>query len=1060
LYYRDSMNGTDAGQRLIANRYAIEDVNRDLIGQGGMGSVYRGLDRETGDLVAIKLLRPDLVRHDPEQVARFVREGQLLRQLNHPNIVKMLASAVYEDDHYLIMEYVVGGSLRDLLNQEPQLAERRVLTIGLELADALARAHHLQIIHRDIKPANVLLAEDGTPRLTDFGLARGAGYSQLTQSGALAGTYAYLSPEVCRGEIPDGRADIWSFGVMLYEMLAGKNPFDQQQVAATLTAIIHNPPPDLRQFRPDVSEALLELINQMLVKNRDNRLGSARIVGAALESIRSGSQSSSSWSVNRPVSGVASGIGSVSGIASGAITPSGSPRHNLPSYAAPFLGREEELAAVAERLADPACRLLSILGPGGVGKSRLAIQAAYEQMRQFRDGVFWVSLTGLSSPALLIPTLAEATQFTFYQEKEDAPDLQKQFVNYLREKNILLVLDNFENVLDNSGIIAAILTACPQVKILVSSSERLNLREEWSLPLTGLPLPDQEQLAELGEAALDYEAVRLFAQCASRVTPNFSLTAENGPAVAEICHLVGGIPLGIELAAAWTQLLSPAEIVSEIRESFDFLQTEMVNVPERHRSLRATFEYSWARLTAVEKQALRRLSIFRKGFNRIAAGAVALEGSTAVQLSQLSALLNKSLLNRLTADRYQIHELLRQYAAQKLAEDADEKRSVAQRHAAYYAEFLAKQSAPLFGPEQKEAAEKIEVNIENIRAAWGWLTADETDADFIQTALLQARISLTTFYQRRSWHEEGAELWRQAADCLRRRATAASPALAYALLHQAAFLYHSGQPREGERLLAESAAIFRDLTLNEGLAETALWEARFAQRQGAYALALTKHEQSQTLFREQNNLVGLADSLADSGYIISEQGRYAEATALYEESLAIRRRLGDRLAIADALNGLAALAYRRGEATAVKALAEEGLAIYKELDHQPGVARITQRLAMAAGIAGDYHKAIGFYERSLAIYKRMGNQAGVANCLLNLTHNTNLLGDYEASQKYGLESAAILRRLQDRVTLMYASTTSATAALNWASMRKPTSSCAKRCLSPRRRTPFPSPWRC
>ena len=224
---------------------------------------------------------------DPEIVARFIREGEALRQLNHPNIVKMLAAEERDNAHLIIMEYVPGGSLRELLDAEGQLPVRRVLDIGLELADALTRAHHLAIIHRDIKPANVLLAADGTPRLTDFGIAY---FSQretrLTQAGSFMGSPVYMSPEACQGEELDARSDIWSFGALLYEMLAGRPPFANEQITATLIAILNDPIPDLNQFRPETPLRLEALINSMLIKEQEKRISSVRQVAAELEIIR------------------------------------------------------------------------------------------------------------------------------------------------------------------------------------------------------------------------------------------------------------------------------------------------------------------------------------------------------------------------------------------------------------------------------------------------------------------------------------------------------------------------------------------------------------------------------------------------------------------------------------------------------------------------------------------------------------------------------------------------------------------------------------------------------
>lgn len=276
---------------IITNRFVIQDLQRDMLGRGGMGAVYRGIDRLTGETVAIKALNPDLTTSNPESVLRFRREAEALRQLDHPNIVKMFAAVEEDGRHYLVVEYVNGGNLRQLLDRERPLPLPRVLQIGLELADALSRTHHLRIIHRDLKPANVLLTSSGTPKLTDFGVASMADSHYLTQTGMWVGTPHYLSPEACNGEKLDARADIWAFGVMLYEMLTGKIPFSGDTLIATLTAIFRHPLPDLAILRPDLPESLVLLVQHMLIKERDRRLNSMRLVAAELEAILQGKPS-------------------------------------------------------------------------------------------------------------------------------------------------------------------------------------------------------------------------------------------------------------------------------------------------------------------------------------------------------------------------------------------------------------------------------------------------------------------------------------------------------------------------------------------------------------------------------------------------------------------------------------------------------------------------------------------------------------------------------------------------------------------------------------------------
>ena len=267
--------------RIVGGRYKLGNV----VGRGGMGEVYVATDTQTGEAVAVKLLKREVVEEDPTLLERFEREGEALRKLNHPNIVKMLGSLEEDGQHYIVMEFVAGGALLLTMQESGQMPLERTLEIMLDLADALTRAHRLKIIHRDLKPPNVLLADDGTPKLTDFGVARLGDRSRVTETGSLIGTYSYLSPEAINGDQLDERADIWSFGVMLYEMLAGRRPFEASKAPAILLAIMSHPVPDITEFRDDLPPALVNLIHAMLAKDPAERVASVRVVGAELESI-------------------------------------------------------------------------------------------------------------------------------------------------------------------------------------------------------------------------------------------------------------------------------------------------------------------------------------------------------------------------------------------------------------------------------------------------------------------------------------------------------------------------------------------------------------------------------------------------------------------------------------------------------------------------------------------------------------------------------------------------------------------------------------------------------
>lgn len=626
------------------------------------------------------------------------------------------------------------------------------------------------------------------------------------------------------------------------------------------------------------------------------------------------------------------------------------PKTNLPAETTPLIGREQELSALSALLTDPQLTLFTIIAPGGSGKSHLAIELGHRMVKVFANGVYFVELAPINDSENIVPALAEASGYQFQQNGRGQ---KQQILDFLANKEMLLIMDNYEHLLDDGTVIVTdMLQAAAALKILATSRYRLQLPGETLFTLHGLSLPENGH----GDAA-HFAAVELFQQSARRVQPNFELTPQNLPDVVQICRLVQGMPLGLLLAAAWVPVISTAEIAGEIRQGLDILEAEGSELPARQRSVRVVFDQAWSMMSAAEQDVFMKVSVFRGGFTRDAGHKVAGAG-----LRELQALINKALLER-SADqgRYYIHELLRQYAAEKLQQSGQEQQ-VRDAHCGYYLNRLAQQPPKLKGAQQLLTLNEIEVEFKNIRTAWS--NAVEHRA---YDLIAQALEGLYLFCFLRSRLEDGRSLFEEARQGLAPAAGVEPHPVWLAL----GIRFNS--PLESRPQMQK-------------LLEDALAEARRREDELEVAFCL--------------------NSLGTLAHYVDQNP--PQAVAYYEECAAIYQRLGETYYLAQTLSKLGEAYQLMGHSELTWKYVQEAYDLQSQIGDFIGESETLRALSMTAYQTGKFVETVAYQEKALALQLQTNYIVGQATSNLFLGGYKFFGGDYEAGfnqLKLALEQA-------------------------------------------------------
>jgi predicted ATPase/DNA-binding SARP family transcriptional activator len=712
----------------------------------------------------------------------------------------------------------------------------------------------------------------------------------------------------------------------------------------------------------------------------------------------------------------------------GDLHPGKTPPHNLPAQLTRFVGREIELEQIAGQLNDPDYRLLTLVGPGGVGKTRLALAAARQAVSYFPDGTWFVPLIDVHKEPVeglhdrLATAIAGAMGITFSGQDDPKTELLKN----LRTKESLVILDNFEHLVSSvdSGVdlVLEILQQAPQIAILVTSRTRLNARAERLIQVAGLSVPRQDDAPDTDS----YSSVQLFVDRA-KCTP--ARSTHDLIQVVQICQLVEGLPLAIELASALVEHLPLNEIIANLRHDVDFLSTTLQDVPERHRRLRVVFESSWQLLSEPEQRTLAQLAVFCGDFDRTAALAVA-----QTRQAELIGLVHKSLLQHTGPDRYALHALVRQFAAEK-SETFPARAGVSERHSAHYLAFVGERATALGGDEPQQAIAEIQTEIANVRQAWRWAVSQiDASQDPVPHIVALGRYTegLVQFYTKTGLFRESEQAFRTAAGRVRtvaqdnetlspERLAMVLQTLSKLLAAQGHFLACLGDHSTAVTVLREADAAFgRAAAALPGadLAERAMLLVNLGtscNRVGDYAKAVQHLEVGLTLARRVGDARVEITALNTLAQVASEQGAHDTAKQHLDEALAVARACNDRNHIASALSMLGTIAWRWGDIEQADRCIQESLAIYRELGNRRRIPRILNVLGIFAILRESYDQAEQYWKEGLTMVQEMGDRQAMADMLNNLGYiNHHHIGNLEKAKQYYQESLSIGQEIGHR----------------------------------------------
>lgn len=691
--------------------------------------------------------------------------------------------------------------------------------------------------------------------------------------------------------------------------------------------------------------------------------------------------------------------------------------YNVPIPLTPLIGREREVAAASDLLKRPEVRLVTLLGPGGVGKTHLGLQIASDLLDDFIDGVCFVPLASIRDPDLVVSTIAQELGLKEAQD-EALLDLMKA---YLRHKHLLLILDNFEQVVPAAPRLSELLAACPGLTALVTSRAVLHIHGEHEFPVSPLALPDLKHTST-SETLAQNPSVALFRERVQAARPDFQITNANVRTIAEICVQLEGLPLAIELAAARVKLLSPQALLERLEHRLPVLTSRAQDTPARQQTLHATIEWSDRLLDAREQRLFRGLSVFSGGATLQAVEAVCTDpgawGSAGQTLDDVASLIDKSLLQATDQggggeQRFTMLEVIREYGLEHLATSGEEQ-AIRQAHARYYMKLAEEAAQEIRGPRQAAWLERLEREHDNLRAALSWSLAEAEDGaagkdgkeDRLEIALRLCQ-ALKGFWQIHGHYSEGRSILEHALAASEGMKTTLR---AQALIDTAMLVNMQGDTARAAVLAEESLALYRELGDQEGIALALYQLGHVAWLKGDVVRATALLTETLELSRALSDTISVAYAFYSLAGLANIRGQYDRAMNLYEDALALFQQEGNKRGVALALLQLANLHFiLQGDSMRIRSLLEEGLAFCHEIGDKDGIAIHHYFSGQIALSQGDVTTARWLLEESLTLFREMGDRERIARGLIGLAKLEAQQGNYPAAQTLSEESLSLAR---------------------------------------------------